>query len=217
MKYLEKYYNNDNTNDQTHLRLAGIITMCSIPPSGNGKMTLRFLRRSIRQSYQITMGFAMKQCCTNINLCRTLFFDDAVEDATIQRYQSYFQLDSKITIDLIDLSKQLPSKLVHAANGTASFIHRHNANDSDHHQHSNDPFPPCCVMGAQHDYIVDAEAVLETARYFHCFHNENDTATLTPQVTWIDSTHDVMLGPKWKNGATAIVQWIQQQQQETKI
>ena len=176
-------------------------------------MTLRFLRRSFRQSYQITIGFAMKQCCTNIPLCRTLFFDDTMDDTTIQRYQSYFQRDSKITIDVLDLAKQLPSKQVHAENGTATFIHRGD-NDNDSRTVT---FPPCCVIGAKDDYIVDAEAVLETARYFACFHpndDDDDTSVRVPNVTWIDSAHDVMLGPRWIHGATAIVQWIQQQQQQ---
>ena len=210
MKYFEKYNNNftigdDNNNnnnnnnkndDSIQLRLAGIITMCSLPPSGNGKMTLRFLRRSIWQSYQITIGFAMKQCCTNIELCRTLFFDPTMDDITIQRYQSHFQRDSKITIDLLDLSKQLPSKHIHANNGTATFIHRRSTDNDNknNHQHS---FPPCCVIGARHDFIVDTEAVLETARYFHSDHpSTNNNTNNPPLVTWIDSTHDVMLGSK---------------------
>ena len=204
MKYLEKYYNRDGMNVPpiAATTLAGIIPMCSIPPSGNGQMTLRFLRRSLLQSYRITRGFAMKQCCRDIELCRTLFFDETVDDRTIQRYQSYFQRDSTITIDLLDLAQQLPSKCTHAQNGTATFITE------------NSDFPPCCIIGARRDYIVDTDAVLETARYFNCVdHNENDgNASPIPRVTWIDSAHDVMLGGTWKNGATTIVQWIQEQE-----
>lgn len=203
MKYLEKYYNRDGMNlPPTAATLAGIIPMCSIPPSGNGRMTLRFLRRSLLQSYRITRGFAMKHCCRDIELCRTLFFDETVDDPTIQRYQSYFQRDSTITIDLLDLAQQLPSKCTHALNGTAMFIIE------------NGDFPPCCIIGARRDYIVDTDAVLETARYFNCVdHNENDDiASPIPRVTWIDSAHDVMLGGTWKNGATTIVQWIQEQE-----
>lgn len=55
MKYLEN-------NPEKASGLAGIITMCSVPPSGNGKMTMRFLRRSLVDSWKITTGFAMKKC-----------------------------------------------------------------------------------------------------------------------------------------------------------
>jgi len=36
--------------------LSGIAVMCSVPPSGNGPMTMRYLRRSLRDSAKITAG-----------------------------------------------------------------------------------------------------------------------------------------------------------------
>ena len=39
---------------------SGVALLCSVPPSGNGPMTARFLRRSLKQAFLITRGFAMK-------------------------------------------------------------------------------------------------------------------------------------------------------------
>jgi hypothetical protein len=173
--------------------LAGIVTMCSVPPSGNGKMTMRFLRRSLKQSWKITAGFAMKKCLTNADLCRELFFggsvtledgtvdDFGVSDEDIARYQGYFSRDSKATIDLLDLGKQLPSARTNEE-GNALFA---------------GSLPPCLVMGAQDDYLVDREGLDETAKYF---------GLEEPIV--VDSPHDVMLGRKWQNAADAIDRWI---------
>lgn len=186
MKLLETYP--DISND-----LAGICTMCSVPPSGNGKMTMRFLRRSLVQSWRITKGFAMKKCITDPSLCRRLFFggdkvvrDDGTEDdygvldSDIVRYQQYFERDTEATIDLFDLAKQLPSDA--CIDGRAPFVSQ---------------LPPCLVIGAKDDYIVDWEGNVETAKYFGL-----------EAPTYVDSPHDVMLGRKWQNAADALDEWI---------
>jgi pimeloyl-ACP methyl ester carboxylesterase len=175
--------------------LNGIVTMCSVPPSGNGKMTMRFLRRSLIASYKITAGFAMKKCLTSKSLCRELFFggdkiekdgtiieDYGVSEQDIERYQGYFKRDSAATIDLLDLAKQLPSS--ETVNGKAKFVVDSN-------------FPPCLVMGAKDDYLVDQEGLEETAAYF---------GVEEPLI--VDSPHDVMLGRKWSNAADALEAWL---------
>lgn len=178
-------------------RISGICMMCSVPPSGNGKMTMRYLRRSLVDSYRITVGFAMKQCLKNADLCRRLFFggpkttmsdgsstiqDYGVSDQDIERYQSYFTRDSEATIDLFDLATQLPSSTTDDQ-GRASFWKA---------------LPPCLVLGATDDFIVDREGVEETARYFHV------NAPLL-----VDSPHDVMLGAKWQNAAQTLADWLE--------
>ena len=180
-------------NPEVASKLSGIVTMCSVPPSGNGPMTKRYLMRSLIASWRITAGFAMKRCITNASLCRTLFFggdkqvredgtvdDFGVSDDDIARYQQYFQRDTEATIDLLDLVKNLPS--AKAIDGKAPFVDR---------------FPPCLVIGAKDDYIVDVEGVEETARYFGL-----------DAPTFVDSPHDVMLGRKWQNAADALDTWI---------
>ena len=175
-------------------QLSGIITMCSVPPSGNGPMTLRFLRRSLIRSYMITVGFVLKRCIIKDDLCRELFFggkkvklpdgtvdDHGVSDEDIRRYQTYFKRDTEAGIDVGDFLKNLPSKA--ARDGKAPSLSR---------------FPPCLVLGASRDFIVDEEGVEETARYYG----------LTKPL-FVESPHDVMLGKNWRNAAEAIHLFVQ--------
>jgi hypothetical protein len=184
--------------------IRGLVLMCSVPPSGNGPMTVRYLRRSLRRSWLITAGFALKRCCTNQNLCRFLFFGGSenkeeeaggtVSDDELVTYMSYFKRDSEATIDLIDLSRRLPSRLADPQTGQAPYI---------------GSLPPCLVVGASGDVIVDQEGIEETARYFGCSCEEedNDSDHQRGLVT-VDSPHDVMLGKTWRNGARAIEKWL---------
>mmetsp|Transcript_21597 Transcript_21597/g.27928 ORF Transcript_21597/g.27928 Transcript_21597/m.27928 type:complete len:381 (+) Transcript_21597:154-1296(+) len=171
-------------------QISGIVMMCGVPPSGNGKMTMRFLRRSLVASYKITVGFAMKKCLTDTSLCRDLFFggpvivddhggaivdDHGVSDEDVLRYQQYFTRDSKATIDLFDLAKQLPSAVT--VEGGKSPFYRE--------------LPTArMVLGARQDFIVDKEGVEETARYFD-----------VDLPSFVDSPHDVMLGSQWTHAA----------------
>lgn len=187
MKYME-----ENAINQP---FRGIVTYCSVPPSGNGKLTLRYLQRSLRDSWTITRGFAMKKCITNQDMCRELFFggakvrgpdgsvdDFGVSDDDIRRFQEYFERDSVATIDLVDLSKKLPSKSVDSS-GKAVYI--------------NELFPPRMVVGADCDFIVDKEAIYETVSYF---------GASAPIM--IQSPHDVMLGRNWLNAADELDLWL---------
>jgi pimeloyl-ACP methyl ester carboxylesterase len=252
MKYFERYYTSRTRTDATIaisqmdptlsssssssvtlnrtgdscLPFRSIVMMCSVPPSGNGKMTMRFLRRSLRKSWNITKGLAMKQCCWDTALCRQLFFTttttksssssshvgstaidtmNGITDDDIQRYQSNFRRDSRVTIDLLDLAKQLPSKQT-TVHGQATYI--------------DEAFPPCLVLGANDDYIIDTEALYETAQYFGS-HDEidlfyNRTLPFTtavpssPKVVMVDSPHDIMLGTTWINSAQILLLWLQQ-------
>lgn len=98
------------------LVFSGLALLCSVPPSGNGKMTMRFLKRSLIHSWKITAGFAMKKAITNLELCRELFFDtldesgnqtNGLSDEDIRKMQYYFERDSAATIDLVS-SLSLP-------------------------------------------------------------------------------------------------------------
>jgi pimeloyl-ACP methyl ester carboxylesterase len=187
MKLMEEY-------PERASRLSGVVTICSVPPSGNGKMTMRFLRRSLSDSWKITAGLAMKQILKSTDLCRLLFFggekqvlpdgtvnDYGISDDDVVRYQTYFARDSVATTDLLDLAKKLPL-LTADKNGTAPFVNK---------------LPPCLVMGAKDDFIVDIEGYDETATYFGVDH-----------ALIVDSPHDVMLGAKWQHGADALDKWI---------
>lgn len=108
--------------------------------------------------------------------------DFGVSDQDIERYQKYFKRDTEATIDISDLLKHLPSAA--AVDGRAPFVSM---------------LPPCLVVGANRDFIVDKEGVEETAYYY---------GLDAPLI--IDSPHDVMLGRNWQNGADAIHNWIQE-------
>lgn len=190
MKWLEQYYTEDDADNNIKklgINLAGVSLLCSVPPSGNGKMTMRFLRRSFRDSWTIIAGFVMKKAITEKAICRDLFFGgseaNGVTDEDIARYQSYFKRDTAAIIDLKDLSRQLPSAKIDKQSGKAPFA---------------DKLPSSLVIAASDDFIVDEEGSRETARFFGL--NE-------PQ--FVDSPHDVMLGDNWKNGADAILDWLQ--------
>lgn len=201
MKLLEKYPERANN-------MSGIITMCSVPPSGNGEMTMRFLRRSIVNSWKITAGLAMKRCIKNPKLCRDLFFDDDDDTVTgedIERYQHNFGRDTVATIDLLDLAKILP-KAKADADGRAPFV-------VDGASDSNSQLPPRLVIGATDDFIVDAEGVIETGKYFGVWSDgdENDGGGSNGNLVFVESPHDVMLGQRWRNCADTIHRWITSQ------
>jgi pimeloyl-ACP methyl ester carboxylesterase len=220
MKYLEQYFDSVEGSPPTFRSIA---TMCAVPPSGNGRMTMRYLRRSLRDSWKITRGFAMKQCCNDALLCRELFFtmptENENEDATnakslngisdeeLTRYQSNFFRDSRVVIDLLDLAKKLPSEQT-TPQGEARFVAQRPS-----------AFPPCLVVGAQHDFLVDSEGLYETAQYFGCYENGDDRLfhvrsggyeDRVPKVVLVDSPHDVMLGATWINGAELLLRWLEE-------
>ena len=173
----------------------GVVLMCSVPPSGNGRMMGRIIRQSIPLSWKIILGFAFKRLLTDERLCRELFFggndvdgnndDKGITDEEIQRYQSYFRRDTDATIDLFDLAWKLPSD---------------NADDKGRAPFIDDPVlrrTSALVLGATNDCIVDIEGVKETARYFNV------------DPVFVEAPHDVMLGEKWRNGADAISKWLE--------
>ena len=57
--------------------------------------------------------------------------------------------------------------------------------------------PSTMVIGAEKDFVVDREGVIEAATY------------LGVEPKWVNDTyHDVMLGPKWTKSADLIAKWI---------
>ena len=119
MKWLERYYGEarpeTQQEDPRDINLAGVALLCNVPPRGNRPMTLRFLWRSLRQSWTITAGLVLKRALTDGAVCCELFFSGAenangISDEDVGRYQGYFARDSAATIDLRDLAGWLPSR-----------------------------------------------------------------------------------------------------------
>lgn len=199
-KYLEEQCTNNSNNNGVKPSdlFSGIVTFCSTPPSGNGPATLRVLRRSLRDAYRITVGFVLKKVTTDASICRDCFFggpvecdedgnvknDHGVSDDDVARYQTYFALDSQVVLDVSDLSKRLPSKQTNEE-GRASFVA---------------DLPPCLVVGAQDDFIVDEVGNRETAKYYGL-----------DEPVFVDSPHDVMLGKNWRNGALVLKEWLEKE------
>lgn len=55
-------------------------------------MTQRFLLTRPLASLKIVLGFVAKLACTRAGLCRELFFDEGLDEATLERYMSYFKV-----------------------------------------------------------------------------------------------------------------------------
>jgi len=56
-------------------RIGGLVLMCSVPPSGNGPMTSRFVQsRGWETVWDITRGFVFKDAAKEAELCRRFFF-----------------------------------------------------------------------------------------------------------------------------------------------
>jgi len=186
MKYLDELHAKQPTTKPNQV-FSGIVSMCSVPPSGNSKTTMRYLRRSLLDTYKITVGFVLKKVITDDTICRECFFggtidDFGISDEDLARYQSYMERDSRATLDVVDLGKRAPSKTANQ-DGRAPF---------------RSDLPPCLVIGARNDFIVDEIANAETATYYG-----------VDQPVYIDSPHDVMVGRNWKNGASALYDWIE--------
>ncbi|CAM9650228.1 unnamed protein product, partial [Phaeothamnion confervicola] len=63
--------------------VAGIVLLCSVPPSGNGPMTGRFIREKPLAAIKIVLGFVFKLAATWPWLARDLFFSKSLEPAVL--------------------------------------------------------------------------------------------------------------------------------------
>jgi pimeloyl-ACP methyl ester carboxylesterase len=168
-------------------KLSGVVLACSVPPSGNGPMTMRFLRRDPIASIDIIRGFVLKAAGKNMKLCRKLFYDEQLDENRLVGYMSCMQRDGKVSIDLNDLLQQLPSKRsMDPETGIASWMSADKASQQ----------LKRLVLGASDDYIVDEAGVQEAARYL----------STTPIM--LKTSHDFMLGARWRLGADSILSWL---------
>jgi pimeloyl-ACP methyl ester carboxylesterase len=167
-------------------RLAGAVLLCSIPPTGNGQMSIRFLKRSISLFWKIFRGFVFKSATKDVSLCRDLFFDKSFSDNDIDQYMARMRNDSKVTIDLADLNKKWPST---KSGEQAAWLIDNSVK-----------IPRRLVIGGKRDLIVDEEGVIETSLYMGC-----------EKPIFLDTPHDLMLGQQgqWKTAANAISNWLE--------
>lgn len=120
--------------------LAGLILLCSVPPSGNVGIILRSLFRAPLQAFRITWGFISRSFESDADLCREIFFDKATPLADVEECMQLMKTGCPQGTRLLDL-RQLQRSL---------------------------PVPTCTkpvlVLGGQEDAIVDLEALEETAK-----------------------------------------------------
>lgn len=171
-----------------HLRpsISGTALLCSVPPTGNGQMSIRFLKRSVLLFWKIFRGFVFKAAIKDEKLCQELFFDEKISIEDVQKYMSYLQRDSKVTINIRDLNTKWPSK---DASKRAPWLAP---------GQSGQRLPKRLVIGGAGDMIVDNEGVSETAYFLGC-----------EPPTILDAYHDLMLGSRWPVAAEAIRSWLE--------
>ncbi|ESQ47227.1 hypothetical protein EUTSA_v10027821mg [Eutrema salsugineum] len=123
--------------------LSGAVLVCSVPPSGNSGLVLRYLFSKPVAAFKVTLSLAAKRFQTSIPLCRETFFSSAMDDQLVKRYQDLMRESSRMPLfDLRKLNASLPvSKPME--NSTKVL-----------------------VLGAKDDFIVDDEGLKETGRFY---------------------------------------------------
>jgi len=178
-------------------KFSAVALFCSVPPSGNGPMTKRFIdTRGWEVTWDITRGFVLKDAAQQPQLCKKFFFSEDMDDDKVLRYmQEHFRKDSNSFIDLQSVLRRLPvetSKM--SDNGkTAAWAMESSkiaATASD----------KVLVFGAKNDFLVDDEGVVETARFLNVDDDE---------IVWLEGAHDVMLDVGWKENAERFLEKLQ--------
>ncbi|GAU16491.1 hypothetical protein TSUD_167230 [Trifolium subterraneum] len=111
---------------------------------------------------------------SSLSLCRETFFSATMEDHVVKRYQELMKESSRMPLfDLRKLNASLPVPSV-----------------------PNLPLE-VLVLGANNDFIVDAEGLKETAEFYG----------VSP-VCIEGVAHDMMLDTSWDKGAEVIISWL---------
>lgn len=155
-------------------RITGAVLICSVPPSGNSGLVQRYLFTKPIAAFKVTLSLAAKAFQTSLPLCKETFFSATMEDHLVLRYQELMKESSRMPLfDLRKLNASLPVPSL----------------------------PKSCievlVLGASDDFIVDAEGLNETGRFY----------SVTP-ICVQGVAHDMMLDCSWQKGAEAILTWL---------
>lgn len=160
--------------ENTHPYLAGAVLVCSVPPSGNSGLVWRYLFSKPIAAFKVTRSLAAKAFQTSLPLCKETFFSPAMEDHLVLGYQKLMTESSrKPLFDLRKLNVSLPVPP------------------------TKDSSMKILVLGANDDFIVDAEGLSETGRFYGV------SPVCVERVA-----HDMMLDCSWQKGAEAILSWL---------
>ncbi|CAE6206612.1 unnamed protein product [Arabidopsis arenosa] len=123
--------------------LSGAVLVCSVPPSGNSGLVLRYLFSKPVAAFKVTLSLAAKGFQKSIPLCRETFFSPAMDDQLVKRYQDLMKESSRMPLfDLRKLNASLP-------------VPKPIENSTN-----------VLVLGAKDDFIVDDEGLKETGRFY---------------------------------------------------
>ncbi|KAJ9147349.1 hypothetical protein P3X46_029523 [Hevea brasiliensis] len=154
--------------------LAGAVLVCSVPPSGNSGLVWRYLFSKPIAAFKVTRSLAAKAFQTDLSLCKETFFTSTMEDNLVMRYQELMRESSRMPLfDLRKLNASLPVPSVPKSSMKV------------------------LVVGASDDFIVDAEGLHETGRFYG----------VSP-ICVEGVAHDMMLDCSWEEGAKVILSWL---------
>ncbi|KAF3953146.1 hypothetical protein CMV_021380 [Castanea mollissima] len=154
--------------------LTGAALVCSVPPSGNSGLVWRYLFSKPIAAFKVTRSLAAKAFQTSLPLCKETFFSSTMDDQLVLRYQELMRESSRMPLfDLRKLNASLPVPSI--PKGSVELL----------------------VLGANDDFIVDAEGLRETGRFYG----------VSP-VNVERVAHDMMLDCSWEKGAKVILSWL---------
>ncbi|WOK93477.1 hypothetical protein Cni_G02175 [Canna indica] len=160
--------------------LAGAVLLCSVPPTGNSGLLWRYLLTKPIAAIKVTLSLAAKAFANSLPLCKETFFSSTMEDHLVLKYQKLMKASSKLSLfDLRKLNASLP--VPSPAKNTVKLL----------------------IMGASNDFIVDAEGLNETTRFYGV------------QPICVEGVaHDMMLDSLWCKGAQILLLWLQELQKD---
>lgn len=104
-------------------------------------MVMRFFKRDLLSTLQITLSFAAKLYKSSLSLCRKSFFSPDMPEADVQKYQQVLKRSSRCpAIDIRKVNEYLPLPRLKDL--------------------------PVLVLAAENDFIVDLEGSQETAEWY---------------------------------------------------
>lgn len=159
-----------------------LVLMSSVPPTGNGGIVRRTIFQfGVMRFLKLTLAFVRKTAMTDISVCRDIFFskkdadfysNEIEGDHALEEYMSLFK-QTKLSLD--------PSSLREAV------------------EHNGDYKGNVLVVGGSDDWLVDVEALRETAKFWDADLQVFD-----------GYPHDLMLFSKWEEIASFVLNWIRQ-------
>lgn len=174
IQYYISNLGNDKLKENLYPELRGAVLVCSVPPTGNSGLVWRYLISKPIAAFKVTYSLAAKGFQSSLSLCKETFFSPTMEDHVVKRYQELMKESSRMPLfDLRKLNASLPVPSV--------------------------PNLPVevLVLGANNDFIVDAEGLKETAQFYG----------VSP-VCVEGLAHDMMLDTSWEKGAEVILSWL---------